>query len=322
MFRARSFQTYTLGALLIVATCIEGLAQPSIPGLTSDPAKARFVYDDVVIFNDAFNQLTDGVDSVAILQAEYLDKGSPGLKVFIEKYGLTAQMLVEAIQNQPEKYSALKEMPDLLVAYTNEAREAYRELGTFIPDIVYPPTYFLIGAHRGIGSSSAEGSLLAVESWPIPIRDRMSMLVHEMVHFQQARIVGVEKYVALYGAEKNLLGLSLREGVPEFFTDLVLGEITQTEALEYVLNHETRLWDQFKGEMHGSETGDWMWTLPSDPEQPPYVGYALGFRIAKAYYENAADKEKALREILSVTDYPAFIEKSGYGQNALSELRK
>ena len=64
------------------------------------------------------------------------------------------------------------------------------------------------------------------------------------------------------------------------------------------------LWEQFSKEMHGSEPGGWMWKKPSDPEQPYYVGYALGYRIVKAYYENADDKGQALREILSVTDYP------------------
>jgi hypothetical protein len=38
----------------------------------------------------------------------------------------------------------------------------------------------------------------------------------------------------------------------------------------------------------------------------------MGALITKAYYENADDKEQAIRDILSVTDYPAFLERSGY----------
>lgn len=314
MSRFRYFQSFILGVLLIAMTCVNGLAQIKPPELTDDPRKAPFVYDDVLNFNQAFDHLTEGVDSLSILQSEYLDKGTPGLKMFIEKYGLTAQMLVDAIQERPEKYRELHKMPELLDSYSKEGRKAYGDLKKYIPDIVYPPTYFLIGAYRGIGSSSAEGSLLAVESWPMPIEGRTTMLVHELAHFQQVMAVGYDKYVALYGPEKSLLGLCIREGTAEFFTDLVLGQITQTEQLEYVLEHETRLWEQFSKEMYGSETGDWMWTKPSDPEQPSYVGYALGYRIAKAYYENAADKKQALREILSVTDYPTFFEKSGYAR--------
>jgi hypothetical protein len=300
--------------LLIDVIGIQAQAQTGIPDLTNNPDEARFVYDDVRNFVNAFDQLTVGVDSLSILQTEYLDKGTPGLEMFIEKYNLTADMLVKAIQKHPKKYSELHKMPELLDSYSEEGLNAYTKLKDYIPDIVYPPTYFVVGAYRGIGSSSTVGSLISVESWPIPIEGRTTMLVHELVHFQQVMAVSYEKYKALYGAEKNLLGLSIREGAPEFFTDLVLGEITQTEALEFTLKNEKRLWEQFSKEMHGSEPGGWMWTKPSDPEQPYFVGYTLGYRIVKSYYENADDKEQALREILSVTDYPTFLEKSGYAQ--------
>lgn len=314
MFRYRNFHPFVLEMLLIVVIGNIAHAQASIPDLTGNPDKAPFVYDDIHNFVTAFDQLTEGVDSLSILQTQYLDKGTPGLDVYVEKYSLTAQMLVKAIQKRPKAYSELHKIPEILNAYSVEGRKAYSELKKFIPDIAYPPTYFLIGAYRGIGSSSAEGSLLSVESWPVPIKGRTTMLVHELVHFQQARTVGVEKYVALYGAEKNLLGLCLREGTAEFFSWLVLGEITQTDALEYTLKNEMKLWGQFRKEMHGSETGDWIWTKPSDPELPGFVGYTIGFRIVKAYYQNAVDKQQALREILSETDYPSFLEKSGYAQ--------
>jgi hypothetical protein len=38
----------------------------------------------------------------------------------------------------------------------------------------------------------------------------------------------------------------------------------------------------------------------------------MGFRIVQSYYENASDKEKAVKEILAVTDYNQFLHKSEY----------
>ena len=35
-------------------------------------------------------------------------------------------------------------------------------------------------------------------------------------------------------------------------------------------------------------------------------------RIAESYYAKAADKRRAVAEILAVTDYTDFLEKSGY----------
>jgi uncharacterized protein YjaZ len=66
--------------------------------------------------------------------------------------------------------------------------------------------------------------------------------------------------------------------------------------------------------MHGQELGEWTFGDREDPEQPILVGYAIGFRIAQAYYNNAADKERALLEMLSVTDYTGFLAQSGYAE--------
>jgi hypothetical protein len=304
--------SFIIGTILIIGICFEAQAQQGPPDLTKDPNKAPFVYDDVQNFIRAYNLFTEEADSIAILQTEYFDQGSPGLKIFVEKYGLNAENLVKAIRKHPEKYGALHNMPKLLSAYSSLTRDGFAKLKSYIPDIVYPPTYFLIGAYRGIGSGSAEGQLITVEMWSNPIEGRTTMIIHELVHFQQVMAVGHEKYIALYGPAKNLLGLCIREGTAEFFAKLVTGKITQDKAVDFTLKNEKKLWELFIKEMHGQETGDWMWSKPSDPEQPNLVGYVIGYRIVEAYYNNAKDKEQALHEILSVTDYSTFLEKSGY----------
>jgi hypothetical protein len=308
----RHIYSFIIGTFFIIGICYEAHAQQGLPDLTLDPNKASFVYDDVQNFIRAYNLFTEEADSIAILQKEYFDKGTPGLKIFVEKYELNADKLVKAIRKNPEKYGALHKMPKLLSDYSSLTREEFAELKSYIPDIVYPPTYFLIGAYRGIGSGSAEGQLITVETWSNPIKGKTTMIIHELVHFQQVMAVGQEKYIALYGPEKNLLGLCIREGTAEFFANLVTGKITQDKSVDFTLKNEKRLWELFIKEMHGQETGDWMWSKPSDPEQPNLVGYVIGYRIVEAYYKNAKDKEQALHEILSVTDYSAFLEKSAY----------
>ena len=282
--------------------------------LTREPAEAQFIYDDLHHFIKAFAMLDENSDTVAVLQAEYIDKGTPGLKIFIEKYGLPPAKLAKRIKKYSDKYGTLDELPPLLLAEEKSNREAYVKLKSFIPGVVFPPTYYLVETYRGIGSGSVEGSLISVEKWNKPIDHKSTMLIHELVHFQQVMHVGYDKYKALFGPEKNLLGLCIREGTAEFFTDLVTGRITQDEALEYVTSHEKELWKEFQIEMAGSETGDWMWQKPADPEQPYHVGYAMGYMIVKAYYEQSDDKAQAVTDILSVTDYPEFLNKSGYAE--------
>ena len=47
-------------------------------------------------------------------------------------------------------------------------------------------------------------------------------------------------------------------------------------------------------------------------ERPADLGYFVGYRIVEAYYQRAADRRAAIREILTATDYEALLAASGY----------
>ena len=47
-------------------------------------------------------------------------------------------------------------------------------------------------------------------------------------------------------------------------------------------------------------------------DRPADLGYYIGYKIAASYYERAPAKSQAVRDILTVRDYPAFLEASGY----------
>jgi hypothetical protein len=42
------------------------------------------------------------------------------------------------------------------------------------------------------------------------------------------------------------------------------------------------------------------------------LGYWVGYRIVKSYYQRAADKRRALREIIEMTDPKVLLAKSGW----------
>jgi len=54
------------------------------------------------------------------------------------------------------------------------------------------------------------------------------------------------------------------------------------------------------------------WLYNSTPKKPGDLGYWVGYRIVKSYYQRAADKRRALREILEMTDPKTFLAKSGW----------
>ena len=47
-------------------------------------------------------------------------------------------------------------------------------------------------------------------------------------------------------------------------------------------------------------------------EQGNDLGYWVGYRIVKAYYQRSADKQQAFRDILELSDPHAFLAKSGW----------
>ena len=308
---------------LLAGLCATAQAQQLTANRTPDPARAIFVYDDVDHFIAALDRIEAGADTVAILEAEYFGRATPGLAMFVEKYDLTPERLTEAIRQHPEKYADLDRIRRALTEQEPQFRRLYAQLKKFAPLAEFPPTYFLVGAYRGIGSGSIEGPLITVEKETpegIESGGLATTLVHEMVHLEQLMLQG-DDYFAIFGPEKTLLALTIREGTADYIAQRVTGTVSShdREAHDYVLDREAELWRRFRMEMLEEETGDWLWETPADPEQPQDVGYALGARIVGVYYDAAPDKAAAVREILAVTDYEVFLERSGYAERFSSE---
>lgn len=275
---------------------------------TPDPARARLVVDDIRRFVEVVDRLAAGGDSLALLQAEYFDSGTPGLRAYSRRKGLTAERMLELLRRHPDDYAQLGELPDRLLSDGPAIREAFGALKRLIPRAAFPPVYFFVGLWRAGGEASGAGLLISV----IEPRNLVPLVTHEAVHYQQALAQGLEQYQSIYGPQKSLLALAIREGTADFIADLASGGHTSEGALAYVLAHEAELWQRFATEMHGADTGEWMWVRPEDAEQPQDVGYAIGYRIVQSFYDRSDDKAAAIQTILAVTDYEALLRSSGY----------
>lgn len=49
-----------------------------------------------------------------------------------------------------------------------------------------------------------------------------------------------------------------------------------------------------------------------DKSRPKDLGYWMGYKITKAYYDKMENKERAIDDILNITDFGEFLQKSGY----------
>lgn len=299
----------------------EGDAQQRLTSnIVHDPVDAEFVYDDIENFLSAGHAIAGGMDSTEALRTLYFDRASPGLLMFVEKYDLTLERLLAAMKKHPEAYERIDETLQAVRERQPSFVDAYEAIKRILPGAVFPPTYFVVAGHRGFNSGSIQGPLISIEkNTAASVRggDIEPTLVHEMIHMEQLAAVGEAYFDIFSGPERTLLALSIREGGATWFAEIISGGSRHKNlARDYYLAQEAELWEAFSRDMYGTEIGDWLWETPANPEQPQDLGYAIGARIVKTYYANAADPGKAAMEIMSITDYPGFLERSGYPEQA------
>ena len=287
-------------------------AQPNYP---KDPEKALLLYTDLTHFVEAYNQLEVGVDSLKILNTFYFDKASDGLKEYITRHQLTPELMIKAIHDYPGEYGQISDFVKNIESIEQDYIATMKKYNTVLPSAIYPPTYLLVGANRGIAQASKYGQLVTITRVLDDPDKLFSLIVHELSHFQQVMAMGYEKYVGLYSSPDNMLGLCLREGGAEFITSLVLNKITQEKALSSLNKKEDSLKSNFLEDLKAQDQKYWLWESLGQNEHPKLLGYAIGYKICKSHYDNSNDNQRSINEILSMTDPDVFLRNSGYFSN-------
>jgi uncharacterized protein YjaZ len=124
------------------------------------------------------------------------------------------------------------------------------------------------------------------------------IVAHELIHFQQ-RYDG-----------STLLSASIKEGAADFIAELISGNHINKHVHDFADPKEKELWNEFKEHMNKKDYTGWLYS--SSKDRPNDLGYWMGYKITKAYYDLASDKKIAVKEILNIKDFNKFLEKSGY----------
>jgi len=309
-------QAIILATLILLVASMPVRAQLKLEPVY-DPAEIKFIYDDLHNFLKAFKMINDGADLAETLKKEYLDKASPGLKNYMEDTGFELKDFVERFEKYRKSYVTLPELPDQLVSQEDNIRKALQNMKKIFPKPVFIPIYYIVGISGGLHAEPSEVGIRLAFSRSAPpdhLADLKLTIIHELIHIQQFLAIGMEQYHSIYEENQSLLAVSIREGVAEYLTYLITGEYSKKEVYNYIKKDEKKIWERFKAEMYNREFGDWLFSKPKDANQPRDLGYIMGALIVESYYENAADKKKAIDEILKVTDYKEFLERSNYAE--------
>ncbi len=315
-FRRRA-RTLAL-ALALVSALV--LALPSSPLVARAEAAASgpmIVTADV----DRFFALYDragGRPTAAQLQA-YIDGGSPGLRRFAAARRTTGARIADAIAANPTLYEDARRCAATLPRVRRRLDEALRRLAGLYPEASFPPLTVVVGRGRPIAIGEpavvAVGieALCAVRYLDPDLENRvLRVLVHEFAHAQQSPALAATEH-------PTVLRASLEEGVAEFVTELITGDIAYAHLRAIVAGREAEIERAFLADKDRTDLGDWLYN--GTLERPGDLGYWVGYRIARTYYRNAPDKARALREILTMTDPDAFLAASGWQPGASPSSR-
>lgn len=278
------------------------------------PAAARhgpeIVTNDVDLFFQVFDA-AKGHPTAAQVQTGYLDKGTEGLRTFARLRGTTAQRIVDAIEARPQLYAAARQCAAVLASAKPRLALTLAKLRTLYPAARLPPITIAIGRGKPVGiGSPVTGLQIGLEAMcglnymDADLEDRfVHVVAHEYVHVQQPReLVDDENPTALEG--------SLIEGAAEFVGELTSGGVSYAHQAAMVRGREVSIETAFVPDIDKHDLSAWLYN--GTMEKPGDLGYWVGYRIVKSYYEHASDKRAAVRDIIEMRDPKAFLAKSGW----------
>ena len=292
-----------LAATFLVASLPAGAAEPEI--LTGDVARFYALYE-----------ANGGRPSAAQLDAEYLALGSTSLKEFAELRRVTGQRIAERIETDPAMYENARQCLEVLPAVKRRLEASLAKLSAMYPEAVYPPVAIVVGRGRPVGIVNPSGATIGLEALcaadfmnPDPEDRFVHVVAHEYVHTQQ---VAARNELEPDDPRATVLRRSLVEGGAEFVAELVSGGVGNARHAGWTRGREAEIETAFVAAMHGSDLSAWTDNYRPGSDEPYDLGYWVGYRIVKAYYQGASDKRAALARILEMDDPQAFLAESGW----------
>ena len=310
-------------------TTDEGHEQPAaISEETASSGSYIIDFSDIDRFWVAFDSAAVVEDKEAVYQQLFIDKASEGFQEFLSVRDFTPEGYVNVTSSFPRFWQSIRSNTLSFQAKKEEIAAIFESFEALYPSFEAPHVNFAVGNMVTGGTVSDDWilfgtELIAVDSttdlsefssatpgtfeyWLYSVlsnpEDYQFTIAHEAVHFQQSTRL-----------DSTLLSQAIEEGAADFVAELVSGKPLRTDYYLYGIEHEQELWESFKKDMYGTDSDAWLYGGSISEEQPADLGYFIGYCISKAYYEKHQDKKKALQEIIEVTDYESFLEKSGYG---------
>ena len=285
--------------IALIAIIFFGICQFSIgqENYSEEPSDAKFVTEDVERFWNAFDNIASlGQNAFT----DYIENGTDGVKGFTKYRIENAYALYKTVNERKDDYLKFRNVLDDLKTKKQEILIIYESLEELYPDAVFPPIYFVIGRFNSGGTVSDAGIILGTEMME-NLDGLPGLVAHELIHYQQK-----------FKGKTTLLFQSLKEGSADFIGELISGININKVAFDYGETHSEKLTKEFVKRMKKKKLKDWLYQTSGKDDRPNDLGYWMGYKITKAYYDKQDDKKKAILDILSIENPLEFAKESGY----------
>jgi hypothetical protein len=285
---------------------------------TSDIDNFWRAYDSCRTTNDSLKQLH-------YIQTLYIDKGTEGLKAFMEVRDYTADLWVSLIRQYPKFWLSIRPNTLAVKSKAKEIEQSIEKLKKIYPKLKEAKMYFTVGGLRSGGTTMTDmvliGTEIATGNATTDVSEFPNKWLEGVFKSQQSNIIvplNIHEYVHTQqkGQTQNLLGQAIKEGACDFVTELVMGKPLQNNYLIYGKQHEAELKELFKLDMFRPAYSNWLYN-GSTIKTMADLGYFMGYAICKAYYNHSPDKKRAVKDIIELdysntTAVENFLAKSKY----------
>lgn len=284
---------------------------------------------DIENFYQAFDSVqttNNNQKQIDFVQKIYLDNGTLGIKYAIDNSvdggkKATAKNWADLMQNAKENLIRIRPYLSSLPSQASILNSRFKYFKEQYPNFKNGNVYFFVGlgmfGGRPVDNNVFVGSELYANEksdWGVYV------VIHEFVHTLQNR------------SNDALLAHCLNEGACDFITEVISQKNpsetfpTANNYIDFGYKNEKAIWTEFKKFIKSNEKGkffDWLYGNKGrniNDAQVKDLGYFIGYKICKAYYDKSIDKKLAIKEIIEMdvsTDEKArtFLLKSGYAPN-------
>ena len=301
------------GSVKLLVAAALGLAAT---GFAPPPSRLPPIYiEDVSRFYHVYDQ-AHGHPTVAQIEQDYLVPGTDALYRFQKIRNVTAQRIFDENEKHPEVYTGARRCLAMLPNVKRRVTTALDKLYRLYPEAKSAPITILVGRGRPVGVTDSTGVYIGIEALcfadfmnPNPEDRFVHVIAHEYGHVQQSEAL---KNLNPGDPGATVLAISLGEGAADFIGELISGDVGDQAVWREAKGHEAEIEQAFVKDEDSTDISHWLYNGDGTAAHAGDLGYWVGYRIVKAYYDHHANKRQALKDIIEMSDPKAFLAASGW----------